>query len=137
MSKILFPEREVNSRKKILKILKSSQMGSVVNNIKEKREVVDQFKRYSPGGISKDEARKILGKFHYNKKDSLNPKETAGLAKALGISGSHKYQRPTESPSAKILRERQEKRLVNNSSKTNFSSSGTKSRGFSKMSTLH
>lgn len=137
MSKILFPEREVNSRKKILKILKGSQMGSVVNNIKEKREVVDQFKRYSPGGISKDEARKILGKFRYDKKDSLNSKETAGLAKALGISGSHKYQRPAESFSTKILKERQEKRLTDNSSKTNLSLIKTKSKGFSKMSTLH
>lgn len=137
MSKILFPEREVNSRKKILKIINSPEMGKVVNNIKEKKEVVSQFRIYGKGGITKDEARKILGKFHYNKSDSLNGNETAALAKAMGIGGIHKYKKPEQSFSKKVLEERREKRIIddtNISSKT--SSTEIKAKGFNKMNTL-
>lgn len=137
MVKILFHERDVNSRKKILKILKSPEVGTVVNNIKEKKEVITQFRKYSPGGISKDEARRILGKFRYDKRDSLDPKETAGLAKAFGISGAHKYARPTKDSGNKESTSRYDKNNSHSSSGSVNSNTGLKSERFSKMGPLH
>ncbi len=134
---MLFPEREVNSRKKILKIIKDPKMGRVVNDLREKNELISQFKKYSPGGISKDEARRMLGKFRYDKKDSLTGEETAGLAKALGISGSHKYTRPDKISDRKTTISKFERDRDSNSFNKSSSSTSSKSRGFSKMSPLH
>lgn len=93
MNKILFKGNQVNSRKKIAKILKNPKIAKIVDSLKERNEVINQFKKYSKGGITKDETRKILGKFYYNRNDSLDRNEVSSLAQEFGIGGSHKYYR--------------------------------------------
>lgn len=94
MTKPLFKEKEVNSNKKIKKIFRDPKVAGVLDNLKERNEMLSEFKKYNKGGITKDEARKIFGKFYYNKNDSLDKKETGRLAQAFGIKGAHKYRRP-------------------------------------------
>jgi DNA-binding transcriptional ArsR family regulator len=118
MAKILFKSKQVDSKKKVIKILKNPKLAKIVDNLKERNEVLSQFKKYKGGGITKDEARKILGKFYHDRNDSLDRQETSQLAQAFGIKGAHKYQRPArnmtdqgadDSRAKKILRERFEK----------------------------
>ncbi|MFA6183869.1 MAG: hypothetical protein WC682_02075 [Parcubacteria group bacterium] len=136
MAKMLFRRRDVDSKKKILKILKKPEIAKVVDNLGEKKEVLSQFRRYSGGGITKDEARRILGKFHFDGRDSLDKKETAGLARALGIKGSHKYKKPEENFNRDREQENRKGGYTGISGKT-FSGGNSKSGGFSKMSPLH
>jgi hypothetical protein len=97
INKQIFKGKEVNSRKKIIKILKNNaQLSGVINSVKERNEVVNEFKKYKSGGITKEEAREILGKFYYNKRDSLDRNETRHLAQALKIKGVHKYKKSKE-----------------------------------------
>jgi len=133
---MLFKEREVNSRKKIKEILQRPEIGKILDSSRERKEVSIQFKKYSRGGITKDEARKILGKFHYNKKDSLNGKETAGLARALGIRGVHKYKRPEASFGREAQKDEGRRADFANDSNKSAIPSRIKLKGFSKMNPL-
>ena len=94
MTKPLFKGKEVNSNRKIKEIFRKPEIASVLDNLKERNQVLAEFKKYNKGGITKEEARKILGKFYYSKNDSLDRKETGRLAQAFGIKGAHKYKRP-------------------------------------------
>jgi len=94
MTKPLFRGKEVNSNRKIKEIFRKPEIASVLDNLKERNQVLAEFKKYNKGGITKEEARKILGKFYYSKNDSLDRKETGRLAQAFGIKGAHKYKRP-------------------------------------------
>lgn len=93
-NKIIFKKNQVNSRINIIKIFKNPKLAKIVNNLRKRNEIVNQFQQYNKGGITKNETRKILGKFYYDGSDSLNKSSTAQLAKAFGISGAHKYERP-------------------------------------------
>lgn len=139
MTKLLFNGKDVNSRKKILNIIKSSkEISRVVDSSVEKREVVAQIKKYAQGGITKDEARKILGEFHYNKTDSLDATETARLAKAFGISGVHKYTKPEKNNRAtEIINKSRDTSYRAGTPDKIFPKNNFKSGGFSKMSPLH
>lgn len=134
MSKILFKGKEVDSTKKIKRIISSPEISKIVSGPAEKRELISEIKNYRSGGVTKDEARKILGKFHYDKKDSLGGKETAALAKAWGISGSHRYTRPEEN-SAEKMRTANRERIK--SSKINNSPNSSKGRSFGVIRSLH
>jgi len=137
MTKMLFRERDINSKKKILGILKKPEIAKVVDNLGERKEVLSQFRKYSGGGITKDEARKILGKFHYDGRDSLDKKETAGLARALGIKGAHKYKKPEDVFNRGTERDGKKNGYDRDNIGETLSKSSPRSGGFSKMSPLH
>lgn len=133
MSNILFKGKNVESTNKIKSIIRNPAIEKIVNEPSEKRELISEIKKYRSGGITKGEARKILGKFHYDKKDSLSGKETAALAKAWGIDGSHRYTKPNdESGNRKTnYSYKKESKSLNNSA------SGSKSRRFGMIRSLH
>ncbi|MDX9913596.1 MAG: hypothetical protein RBS77_03390 [Candidatus Moranbacteria bacterium] len=120
MAKSLFREKEVNSNRKIKEIFRKPEIASVLDNLKERNQMLAEFKKYNKGGITKEEARKIFGKFYYNKNDSLDKKETGRLARAFGIKGAHKYKRPERAiersgRTGNLLRERFTKEAPNSS----------------------
>lgn len=144
MAKILFKGKQVDSKKKIVRILKGPKITKIVDNPKERNEVISQFKKYKGGGITKDEARKILGKFYYDKNDSLDRKEAARLAEAFGIEGVHKYKRPTGDMILEMERENRVKNILekkekneNSNNVKNKPSSSPRRGGYVGMGRLH
>ncbi|MFZ2153944.1 MAG: hypothetical protein WAV16_01820 [Candidatus Moraniibacteriota bacterium] len=103
-NKILFKKNAVSSKKQILEILRDPQISKIVDNHREQRELVTQFKKYNKGGITKKEVKTILGDFYYNKNDSLDKNEVGVLAKKFGLKGAHKYIRPAREQATDLLK---------------------------------